>query len=68
MENANVVESRMQTICLHSHYYRLSVERKKFLTHEILDKAIQIAAYWEGKGGICRPIRQEEDHNLLLWY
>lgn len=28
MENANAVGRRMQTICLHAHYYRLSAERK----------------------------------------
>jgi hypothetical protein len=31
-------------------YYRLSVERKIFLTHEISYKTKQIATYWEGKG------------------
>jgi len=44
----NAVGSRMQTICLHAPYYRLSVERNIF--DEISEKAIQIGAYLEGKG------------------
>lgn len=50
MENANAVGSRIQTRLFACPLIPIKCRKEEFLTREISDEAIQIAAYWEAKG------------------